>query len=66
MPSQVRLVEPPAGHRRRDGAEPAPIQSCSTQEPRRRCTPTWGRGVTRSMPSQSSETRGSCRSCGGR
>jgi hypothetical protein len=39
LPPQVRRAEPAAGRWRHDGAEPALTRSCSTQGPRRRCTP---------------------------
>jgi hypothetical protein len=34
-PPRVRQVEPAAGRRRRGGAEPAPVRSCSMQWPRK-------------------------------
>jgi hypothetical protein len=53
-PLRVRRAEPAVGRRCRGGAELAPVRSCSTKRPRRRCTPAWGRGVEWFVPSESS------------
>jgi hypothetical protein len=53
-PPRVRQAEPTARRRCCGGAEPAPVRSCSTKRQCKHCTPTWGRGVARSVPSGSS------------
>jgi hypothetical protein len=65
LPPRVRRAAHASGRWRRDGAGLAPIRSCSTRWPRRRCTPAWGRGVARLMPSESSETQAHRRLCKG-
>jgi hypothetical protein len=39
LPPLIRQVGPAVGHRHHDGVVLAPIRSCSTQGPRKHCTP---------------------------
>jgi hypothetical protein len=64
-PPRVRRAAHATDRWRRGGAVLAPVRSCPTKRPRRRCTPAWGRGVAWFVPPESSQTQGQCRSRGG-